>query len=379
MKNYDIIVKDGEVVDPSQGLHEVRDVGIVDGRVAALEKDLSADEAETVVDASGKIVTPGLVDLHVHVYWGVAHLGIEPDPNCIAKGATTVFDAGSSGAQTFPGFKKYVIDVSATRIKAFLHVSMQGQLSNVVGELLDLQWADTKRAIKMCEDNKDEIVGVKIRLGSDLVGEHGMESLKRARAVADATELPLMVHPGGPMTTTEMLGEMKSGDIMTHCYHRGPSGILDEDGKIKPEFRKAVQRGVLMDVGHGAGSFSFEVAKAGLAQDFPPGTISSDLHFYNLHGPVYDLATTASKFLLLGMPFDEVIAKVTTIPARVMGIENEIGTLRVGAYGDVAVFDLQEGDFEFTDVLKVTMIGHKKLVPVKTIKGKNIYTPSSFD
>ena len=378
MKKYDIIVKGGKVVDPFQGLHEVRDVGIVDGRVAALEQDLPADEAEAVVDASGKIVTPGLVDLHVHVYWGVAHLGIEPDPNCVAKGATTVFDAGSSGAQTFPGFKKYIIDVSATRIKAFLHVSMQGQLSNVVGELLDLQWADVNRAIKMCEDNKDEIVGVKIRLGSNLVGEHGMECLKRARAVADATGLPLMVHPGGTMTTKEMLGEMKSGDIMTHCYHKGPSGILDEDGNIKPEFRKAVQRGVLMDVGHGAGSFSFEVAKAGLAQDFPPGTISSDLHFYNLHGPVYDLATTASKFLLLGMPFEEVIAKVTTAPARTMGMENEIGTLKIGAYGDVAVFDLQEGDFEFTDVLKVTMIGHKKLVSVATVKGKDIYTPSSF-
>jgi len=378
MKKYDIIIKGGTVVDPSQCLHEAKDVGIVDGRIAALEKDLPADEAETVVDASGKIVTPGLVDLHVHVYWGVAHLGIEPDPNCVAKGATTVFDAGSSGAQTFPGFKKYIIDVSATRIKAFLHVSMQGQLSNVVGELLDLQWADVNRAIKMCEDNKDDIVGVKIRLSSNLVGEHGLECLKRARAVADATNLPLMEHPGPSMTTTEMLNEMKTGDIMTHCYHRGPAGILDEDGKIRSEFRKAVQRGVLMDVGHGAGSFAFEVAKAGLAQDFPPSTISSDLHFYNLYGPVYDLATTASKFLLLGMPFDEVIAEVTTAPAQTMGMENEIGTLKVGAYSDVAVFDLQEGDFEFTDVLKVTMIGHQKLVPVATVKGKNIYTPSSF-
>jgi len=372
---YDLLVRGGIVIDPSQKLHAVRDVGISGQRVAAVAESIPKEEAKRVIDASGKVVTPGFIDLHVHVWWGVSHYGIEPDPHCIARGTTTVFDAGSAGADTFPGFKKYVIDVSATRIKAFLHVSSQGMLSPDIGELTDLRYADVKRAIRMCEEYKDDIVGVKIRMTKNLVGENGKEGLKRAREVCEATGLPLMLHPNdSPMSLAEMLSEMRSGDILTHCFHRSDTGVLNRDGKVRQEARRAVERGILFDVGHGAGSFAFGVAEAAMSQGFKPGTISSDLHKYNLHGPVYDLATTVSKFLILGISLDEAIEKATAAPARSMGMSEEIGTLKPGAWADMVVFDLKSGTFEFVDTEKAVRVGEQKLEPLSTIRGGELYS-----
>ena len=371
---FDLIVKGGRLVDPFLGIDGVRDIGIRGERVAALEEEIDADQAAEVVDAGGKVVTPGLIDLHVHVWWGVADMGIEPDPNCVRRGATTVYDAGSAGADTFRGFKKYVIDVSATRIKAFLHVSSQGLLSKDIGELTDLRYADVKRAVRMCEEYRQDIVGVKIRMSRGLVGDNGREGLKRAREVCAATGLPLMLHPNNsPLSLKEMLAEMRVGDIMTHCFHASDTGILDAGGKVRKEARRALEDGIQFDVGHGKGSFAFEVAEAALAQGLRPGTISSDLHRYNLHGPVYDLATTASKFLLLGWPLAEVIEKVTMAPARAMGMEGEIGTLKPGAWADVAIFELRTGAFEFVDAVGKTRLGEQKLVPALTLRAGKKY------
>ena len=373
---YDLIVKGGRLVDPLLGVDGKRDIGICGERIAAVEEKIDADQAAAVIDAQEKLVTPGLIDLHVHVWWGVAHLGIEPDPNCVRHGATTVYDAGSSGADTFPGFKKYVIDVSATRIKAFLHVSSQGQLANDIGELTDLRYADVKRAVRMCEENREDIVGVKIRMSKGIVGENGREGLKRAREVCEATGLPLMLHPNAsPLSIEEMLAEMRAGDIMTHCFHASDTGLLDGSSRVRPAVRRAVEEGILFDVGHGAGSFAFEVAEAALAQEFKPGTISSDLHHYNLHGPVYDLATTVSKFLLLGWSLEEAIEKVTAAPARTMGMEEEIGTLKPGAWADVAIFDLQTGSFEYVDARGEMRVGEQRLVPVETLRAGVRYAP----
>jgi len=373
---FDLVIKGGTLVDPFLGVHAGRDIGIRGERVAAVEENIHPDPTAELIDAVGRVVTPGLIDLHVHVWWGVAHLGIEPDPNCVRRGATTVYDAGSAGADTFPGFKKYVIDVSATRIRAFLHISSQGQLSRDIGELNDLRYADVKRAVQMCEKHRDDIVGVKIRMSKDLVGDNGREGLNRAREVCEATGLPLMVHPNdSPLSLEEMLGQMREGDILTHCFHASGTGVLDKDGRVRKEARQAAERGVLFDVGHGAGSFSFAVAEAALAQGLKPGTISSDLHRYNLHGPVYDLATTASKFLVLGWSLEEVIEKVTAAPARAMGALGEIGTLRPGAWADVALFDVQSGTFEFEDTREVKRVGEQKLVPALTLRAGQPYLP----
>ena len=370
----DLLLKGAVLVDPYQDISSRRDIGIRSGRVVAVEETIESAEAVKTVEMDGRIATPGLIDLHVHVWWGVAHLGIEPDPNCVGRGATTVYDTGSAGADTFPGFKKYVIDVSATRIKAFLHIARQGQLNADIGELTDLRYADIDRALEVCEQYKQDIVGVKIRMTRGLVGENGREGLKRARAVCEATGLPLMLHPNeSPLSLAEMLGQMQAGDILTHCFHRSETGVLDKDGRVRPEARKAVERGVLFDVGHGAGSFSFEVAEEAMRQGLRPGTISSDLHHYNLHGPVYDLATTLSKFMVLGWSLEEVVTQATVAPARAMGMLGEIGTLAVGACADVAIFDLQSGVFDFEDSVRERRVGEWRLVPIATVRAGQLY------
>ncbi len=377
---YDLLIRGGTLIDPAQGLHAVRDIAISGDRIAAVADEIFEEEAQTVIDASGKLVTPGLIDLHVHVWWGVSHYGIEPDSTCVARGVTTAFDAGSAGADTFPGFKKYVIDVSATQIKAFLHLSSQGMLSADIGELTDLRYADVNRAVRMCETYKDDIVGVKIRMTRNLVGENGEEGLKRAREVCEATGLPLMLHPNAsPLSLADMLARMRSGDILTHCFHKSDTGILDDGGTLRPEARKAVEEGILLDVGHGAGSFAFDVAEAALAQETPPGTISSDLHIYNLHGPVYNLLTCVSKFLLLGLSLDDALEKVTAAPARAMGMLGEIGTLQPGTLADLAILELSTGSFTFTDSKKQTRQGEQKLDPISTIRAGRLYDPSAFD
>ncbi|MDA0746675.1 MAG: amidohydrolase/deacetylase family metallohydrolase [bacterium] len=376
---YDLLIQGGTLVDPAQNMHAKRDIAISGDRIAAVEEQIFEEEARTVIDAAGKLITPGLIDLHVHVFWGVSHYGIEPDPTCLARGVTTAFDAGSAGADTFPGFKKYVLDVSATRIRAFLHLSSQGMLSPDVGELTDLRYADVKRAVQMCEQHKNDIVGIKIRLTENLVGQNGKEALKRAREVCEATGLPLMVHPNAsPVSLPETLAELRPGDILTHCFHQSETGVIAPDGTVRGEVRKACENGLLLDVGHGQGSFSFAVAESAMAQGLYPGTISSDLHIYNLNGPVHDLATTASKFLLLGLSLDETLDKVTAAPARMMGMLNEIGTLRPGTCADLAILDHQSGTFEFTDSLNETRTGEQKLEPVATIRAGRLYDPRAF-
>lgn len=373
---YDLIIKAGRLVDPFQGIDGRRDIAITGEQIAAVEKSIEADQATEVIDASDKVVTPGLIDIHVHVYTGVSHYGIEPDPHCLHHGATTVYDAGSSGADTFPGFKKFVIDVSATRIKAMLHISSMGMLNPDIGELTDLRYADVKRAIQMCEDNRDDIVGIKIRMSKKLVGDNGMEALKRAREVCDATGLPLMVHPNGsPLSFKTMMDELRAGDVCTHCFHASDTGLLDKEGKVRKTARRAEEKGILFDVGHGQGSFVYDVAESALAQGFRPGTISSDLHTYNLHGPVFNLATTASKFLQLGWSLSEVLERVTSAPARAMGTEGELGTLKPGNCADVAIFELQEGAFEFLDARGNMRIGEQKLVPALTLRAGKQYLP----
>lgn len=377
---YDMLIKGGTVIDPAQNLHAVRDVAVTGGRIAALEDEIYEETAQTVVDAAGYLVTPGLIDLHVHVWWGVSHYGVEADPTCLARGVTTVYDTGSAGADTFPGFRKYVIDASATRIKAFLHVSSQGLLSPDIGELTDLRFADVDRAVRMCEEYKEDIVGVKIRMTTKLVGENGEEGLKRAREISDATGLPLMIHPNAsPLSFDAMIDELRAGDIVTHCFHQSDTGILDDSGAVRPAARRAAENGILFDVGHGQGSFVFDVAEAALAQDFPPGAISSDLHVYNLNGPVFDLLTTVSKFLFLGLSLDQALEKVTAAPARAMGVLDEIGTLRPGAAADLAILELKSGKFVFTDTSGRTRSADQKLEAVSTIRAGRLYAASAFE
>jgi dihydroorotase len=380
---YELLIRGGHVVDPAQGLSAARDVAIAGHSVARVAEQIPEADARQVLDARGKIVTPGLIDVHVHVYDGVAPLGIPADPNCIAKGVTTVLDAGSAGAHTFPGLRKYVINVVDTRVYALLNISVVGQSTlstdNPFGELLDLRYANPKLTIRTIEQNRDVILGVKIRLTQNIAGDHDLEALKLAREASDAVRLPLMVHIGGTHSPLPaILAMLRKGDVITHSFRGSPGGILDDRGRILPEVRKAVSAGVHMDIGHGAGSFSFDTAEKALRQELLPGTISSDVHQFNVNGPVFDLATTLSKFMHLGMTLEQVIERATSNPAGTFGFPKGLGTLREGAEADSAVFSLEEGRFEFTDSVGAKRTGTRRLVPVATVKTGRIYGSASI-
>jgi dihydroorotase len=374
---YDLLLRGGTLIDPAQAIHRRMDVAFRMGRVAAVGADLPRSEAAEVVDCTDRIVAPGMIDLHVHVFWGVSHYGIEPDPHCIRQGVTTAVDAGSAGADTFPGFRKYVIDVSATRLFAQLNISSQGMLTREIGELHEIKYANVQKAIAMIEQHRDVILGVKVRLTrQSLVGEAaGIRPLHLAREAADAARLPIMVHPQEAWCESldDILAVMRDRDILTHCYHGSSHGILDPDGRVRRSVRAAMERGVIFDVGHGAGSFSWEIAERALAQGVEPQTISSDLHAYNVNGPVFDLATTVSKFLHLGFSIDDALGKVTAIPARVIRMADRIGTLQVGAWGDAVVFDLRKGRFDLIDSHGARRIGSQQLIPATVIRAGRIY------
>src|SRR5947199_1281123 len=330
-----MLIRGGTVIDPAQGLHAVRDVVVRDRRVTALGERPTPAPGEEVVDAHGLLVVPGLIDLHVHVFYGASHYGIEPDPHCLATGTTTVVDAGSAGALTFPAFRKYVIEVAATRILPFLNIGATGMLSAEVGELEELRFIDRTKALQSIEANRGLIRGVKVRLSRQQVGPNARVALLTARETAEAARLPLMVHVGDtPIPLDDILIELRAGDVLTHCFHGRPQGVLDEHGRVRAEARRAADRGVTFDVGHGVGSFSFAVARAALAQDLKPTTISRDLHVVHLPGPVFDLATTMSKFLALGLSLDEVVRMTTEAPARALDALGELGTLAPRATAD---------------------------------------------
>jgi len=371
------MLKGGTLVDPAAGLHARRDVAFRDGRVAAVGDNLTG--GAQIIDCSGKIVAPGMIDLHVHIFWGVSYLGIPADPHCIERGVTTAVDAGSAGADTFPGLRRYVIEASATRLYAMLNIAAQGMLHADIGEFDDLRYSSVPRALAMIEQHRDLILGVKVRLTRDTIvsAASGLRPLALAREAADAAGLPIMVHPQEAWCDSidDILALMRGGDIMTHCFHGSNHGIMDEQGRVRRSVLEAMERGVIFDVGHGAGSFSWSIAEQALAQGVAPQTISSDLHSYNVNGPVFDLATTASKFLQLGMSLDGVLSRVTAAPARAIGMADRLGTLQVGAAGDAVVFDLEEGAFPLWDSHGELRTAERRLEPHLVVRAGRIYTP----
>ncbi len=370
MTGIDTLIAGGTVVDPASGLHARRDIAIADGRITSVESEILASFAADVVDATDRLVVPGLIDLHVHVYWGVADLSVEADPTCLGRGVTTVVDAGSAGANTFPAFRRSVAEASRGRILAYLNISAMGQIDPFWGELHDLRFADPERAAAVALANPDLVVGFKVRVSEMLAGPNGLAGLDRALEAGRATNLPVMVHIGGtPFDIEEVLSRLRPDDIVTHAYTGWrPGGIVTSDGRVVAAAREARARGVRFDVGHGAGSFTWGIAEAALADGFRPDTISSDLHRFNVAGPVHDLATTLSKFLLLGLSLDDVVAMATAAPAAALARDNVLGTLAVGAEADVTVLRLEEGRFDLTDSAGTTREARQRLVPVAVIR-----------
>jgi dihydroorotase len=355
----DLALEGGRILDPACGRDETATLAVADGRIVAPQP------AVRTIDARGLLVVPGLIDLHTHVYTGVSHYGVEADRHCLARGVTTAVDVGSAGARTFPGFRRYVIDVVRTRVLAFLHVAVQGMISPAVGELEDIRWASPDECVARAREHPDVILGVKVRLGYQMVGQDAEPALRLARDAADRLALPLMVHVIDlPMPIARLLEFMATGDIVTHCFHGEPGGtILDTDGRVFPECFAARERGVVFDVGHGVGSFAFRVARAALAQGFRPQTISSDIHTYNIDGPVYDQPTTLSKLLHLGLSVADVVAATTSAPAVALRRAEELGSLAEGREADVTVLELVAGEHRLDDAAGETVVAEEILVP----------------
>lgn len=335
---YDLLLRNGTLIDPTTALHKKADLAVTGSRIAAIPDPSTQAKAKRILDVSGLLVMPGFIDLHVHVFSDVSHYGVDVDQTCLSRGVTTAVDAGSAGAFTFPGFRKFIIDVSQTRLFALLNISAIGLVGGVetipdIGELEELRYCNVETATKIIEANRDKILGIKVRLSDNLAagGKNERPALLRAREAADAVGLPIMVHsPASSLSIERILAELRPGDVLTHCFHQHRCGILDSEMNVLPVVRKKVEEGLLLDVGHGRGSFTFEVAKRAMSQGVLPHTISSDLHTYNLHGPVFDLVTTLNKFLHLGLELDDAIQRVTTTPAKFVGMPEEIGTLKPG-------------------------------------------------
>ena len=371
MTQFDLVLAGGTVIDPATGLDDRRDIGIRGGRIAAIEPSLVEAEAEAVIDAVDRFVVPGLVDLHVHVYPGVADLSVDADATCLGRGVTTVADGGSAGANTWPGFRRWVVDTARTRVVAFLNISLLGQVDTHLGELHDLRFADPERAARVAVANPDAIVGFKVRLSGTLAGDNGLEALRRALWAGRATGRPVMAHIGGTaFDIGSALALMGAGDIVTHSFTGwNPGGIVDDDGRVIPAARNARARGVRFDVGLGGGSFSWAAAEAAIADGFEPDTISTDLHRFNIAGPVGDLPETMSKLLHLGVPLERVIAKTTSAPATSLGVPGRgVGRLELGGVADVTVLAIEEAPRALADSLGAVRTVTRHLVPVGVVR-----------
>jgi dihydroorotase len=359
---YDLVIKGGRVIDPGARQVAMRDVGIAGGRITAVEANLTAADAASTIDATGKLVVPGLIDIHTHVR------SKEMPSICVSNGVTSLLDAGSQGVDRIDE----VIDAAKgapNRVRILLNVARTGILPD--GELMDISRVDVAAAQKVIAAHRDLIVGVKARLSRSVAGKNDMEALRRAQAITAPLKLPVMIHMGDTVSPLpDLLALLKPGDIVTHLYAPPPHGIFDEAGRVLPEVIAARKRGVWFDVGNGRiAHITWALAESGLKEKFLPDTISTDWTDAGRTDQVFDFPNVLSKFLLLGLPLGQVIAMGTANAARAVAPFKDLGTLRVGAVADVAVLELRDGEFEFVDNDNTKRTGKQKLFATAAIVG----------
>ena len=363
----DLILKGGRVFDPGKGLDVVADVAFSAGKVTAIQPSIPSERGASTIDVAGKVVVPGLIDLHAHVYWGGTSMGVEAEPVTRRSGTTTFVDAGSAGPGNFPGFRRHVIEPSPVRILAYLNVSYAGIFAFsptvMVGECADFRLFDLAECVRVARENRDIVVGVKVRVGRGAGGSSGVAPLDMAIEAAEELDLPVMAHLDyPPPSRREVLSRLRPGDILTHCFRPYPNAPTGPRGVgVREEVMAARQRGVIFDIGHGAGSFSFDTTRGMLKANFLPDVISSDIHVLSINGPAHDILEIMSKFYCLGVGLDDIVKTVTSAPAAALR-RPDLGTLVAGGIGDAAVFEIVEGEYRYVDVTDETIDGKHRLV-----------------
>jgi dihydroorotase len=375
---FDLVIKGGDVLDPSQSFRGKRDIGIRFGLIEAVEGDIPEGRAQRVLNASGKLITPGLIDLHSHVFPYGSAIGIPADELVAHQCTTTCVSAGDAGANNFAAFRRHVAAQTRTRLYAFVHVANIGLAGFPVPELYNVDFARVDEAARAVAENADMVLGIKVRMSENVISKHGLEPLRRAISACEkaGTGAKLMCHIGGVETRelmSQILDLLRPGDILTHAYTGAPNlggafTNIVQDGQLLPAALAAKHRGVIFDVGHGGGSFDYTVAEPAIAQGCPPDTISSDIHVFSGNTPGMPYLTwVMSKFMGLGFTLEQVVAMATVNPAKVINRAPKLGTLQVGAPADVAVMELVQGPVSFVDTRNNTRNGQAHLKPVQTV------------
>ena len=375
---FDLLIKGGEVLDPSQKLRGMRDIGIRNGVIEAVQADIPAERALKVLSATGRLVTPGLIDLHAHTFPYGSAIGIPADELVPFQGTTTAVSAGDAGANNFAAYRRFIVASTRTRLYAFVHIANIGLAGFPVGELFNIDFAQIEPAARTVAENADIALGVKVRMSENVIAQHGLEPLKRAiKAVeVSGTGGKIMCHIGGvatPELMSQILDLLRPRDILTHCFSGAPNNAgqftnIVQNGKLLPAAIEAKKRGVHFDVGHGGGSFDYTVAEVAMAQGVMPDTISSDMHVFSGNSPGMPFLTwVMSKFLNMGFTLEQVVAMATINSARAIDRLPKLGTLQVGAPGDATLLEVVDGPVEFVDTRNNKRTGKAFIRPVQTV------------
>jgi len=375
---FDLVIKGGELLDPALKLRGKRDIGIRFAKIEAIEADIPAARANRVLDAAGKLVLPGLVDLHSHVYPYGSAIGIPADELIPFQGTTTLVSAGDAGAHNFAAFRRYVMAATRSRLYAFVNIANIGLSGFPEPELYHLGFAQAESAGRTVAENADIALGVKVRTSENVIAQAGTEPLKRAIRACEIAGggAKIMCHIGGvatPQLMSEILDLLRPGDILTHCYSGAPNlkgafTNIVQDGKLLPAALSAKKRGVIFDIGHGGGSFDFTIAEPAIQQGAGPDTISSDIHVFSGNSPGMPYLTwVMSKFMALGFTLEQVVQMASATPARLINRMPMLGSLQVGAPGDASLVELVQGPVEFVDTRNNKRSGKAYIKPVTAV------------
>ena len=377
---FDLILAGGRVIDPANGVDGVMDVAFKDGKVAAVGPGLKGQSSADTRDVSGLIVSPGLIDLHTHVYWGGTSIGIDATELGRSSGTTTSIDAGTAGAGNFRGFRAHVIEPAPVRILAYINLSFPGIYAFsdtvMVGEAEDFRLLDLRECVRVAREHLDLIVGVKVRVGRGASGDAGIAPLYMAIEAAEELGLPVMAHLDYPPPSRgEVMGALRKCDVLTHCFRPFPNAPFNSRIGVRPEILAARERGVIFDIGHGGGSFGFATTRGMLDAGFLPDVISSDVHCLSINGPAFNIVVTMSKFLCLGVSLPDVIERATIAPAKAVG-RPDLGHLGVGAAGDATLLAIEEGSYRYADVMGEVMDGAYQLASKGVVIGGKWWHPT---